>query len=331
MLHSIAQSSTLISVVLPTYNVEKYITHCLNSCLKQKFNSVEFIIVDDCGTDASISIAETFVNKDARFRIIYGEKNLGTFLARKRGVEQSTGKYILFLDPDDCLQTHALETLNNLTIKNPADIVFYAVGIIPKQPITTLERCLPRKSDDPESILKVVFCDTPNISWGTPGKMYSREVANKAYNELSFIKDRLTFAEDVLFLFSATAHATSCTSHPEELYIYNKNPESITETRTISTMLKHGDQINTVTKYIDRLAQEKKLNELNGVSLHVAASKVIGILNSDKELMKRFLLDPQTGKSLYLKSVYNSYKSRSSLKDLVRILLYILTFSKLQF
>ena len=331
MLHSIAPSPPSISVILPTYNVEKYITHCLDSCLKQRFNSVEFIIVDDCGTDASISIAETFALKDPRFRIIYGDKNVGTYLARKKGVAQATGKYILFLDPDDCLQTEALEKLFDLTNKEPTDIVFYSVGIIPKQPITTLERCLPKKNDIPESILKVVFCDTPNISWGTPGKMYSRDVANKAFNELAFIKDRLIFAEDVLFLFSAAAHATSCASLPEELYIYNKNPESITETKTISTMLKHGDQIDIITRYIKHLTHDKKLNELHGALLHIAASKVIGILNSDKELMKRFLVDPQTGKSLYLKSVCNSYKSRSSLKDLTRILLYIFTLTKFKF
>ena len=321
----------LISVVLPTYNVERYIENCLNSCAKQTLTNVEFIIVDDCGSDSSISIAERFSIADSRFKILRSTENVGTFRARKKGVEQSNGKYILFLDPDDSLKHDALEKLYNQTRLESADIIFYSVEISPKQPITTLPRQLPKNNINPETILKCIFQDTPNMSWGTPGKMYSKELAINAFEELSCIQERLTYAEDVLFLFVAAALSASCRSYPENLYIYNKNPESITEATSTEAKLNHCRQIDTVIKYLLKLSKSPKLILINGASLQAVVDRISRSLNSDKALMKRHLHDPTTGKSLYLKSVFCSYKFRRSHKDLIRIVLYISTFSKFKF
>lgn len=331
MFGSLEHATPLISVVLPTYNVEKYIRNCLESCVNQTLKNVEFIIVDDYGHDTSISIAEEFVDKDPRFRIIYSSENVGTFLARKKGINSARGKYVVFLDPDDSLQIEALEKLHALVHSEPVDIVFFSVEIFPTQPITTLDRRLPKKSVNAKTILKTIFCDTKNMSWGTPGKMYSRELALKALDELIFIKERLTFAEDVLFLFAAGAHAQSCSSLPEKLYIYNKNPESITEVKTIERMIKLGIQIDRVNGHLNNLSQKKELDTAKQRALKAAATKIFRTLSSDKELMKRFLHDPVTGKALYLKSTFNSYKSRSSLKDITRIVLYIISFTKFKF
>ncbi|BEK33830.1 hypothetical protein B11447_12720 [Campylobacter jejuni] len=80
-----------ISIILPTFNVEKYITKALESCINQTFKDIEIIVVDDCGSDKSIDIAKEYAKKDERIKIIHNEENLGTFAARNNGVKAAGG------------------------------------------------------------------------------------------------------------------------------------------------------------------------------------------------------------------------------------------------
>ncbi|EGJ3618626.1 glycosyltransferase family 2 protein, partial [Campylobacter jejuni] len=96
-----------ISIILPTFNVEKYIAKALESCINQSFKDIEIIVVDDCGSDKSIDIAKEYAKKDERIKIIHNEENLGTFAARNNGVKAAGGGYIMFLDPDDYLELEA--------------------------------------------------------------------------------------------------------------------------------------------------------------------------------------------------------------------------------
>ncbi|EBI2345653.1 glycosyltransferase family 2 protein, partial [Campylobacter jejuni] len=75
-----------ISIILPTFNVEKYIAKALESCINQSFKDIEIIVVDDCGSDKSIDIAKEYAKKDERIKIIHNEENLGLLRARYEGV-----------------------------------------------------------------------------------------------------------------------------------------------------------------------------------------------------------------------------------------------------
>lgn len=102
-----------ISIIIPTYNVELFIARGLESCIRQTFSCIEIIIVDDCGKDKSIEIAQEYAKKDKRIKIVYNEKNLGTLRARYEGVIVAQGKYIMFLDPDDILKQNSCEEVYN--------------------------------------------------------------------------------------------------------------------------------------------------------------------------------------------------------------------------
>ncbi|GMM10172.1 hypothetical protein I12421_05470 [Campylobacter lari] len=105
-----------ISIILPTYNVEKYIARALDSCINQSFEDIEIIVVDDNGSDKSIDIAKEYASKDKRIKIIHNEENLKLLRARCEGVKVATSPYIMFLDPDDYLELNACEEcINNLT------------------------------------------------------------------------------------------------------------------------------------------------------------------------------------------------------------------------
>lgn len=102
-----------ISIIIPVYNVEKFISRAIDSAINQTFNDIEIIIVDDCGEDKSIDIAKEYQKNDGRIKIIHNEKNLGTFAARNNGVLNSKAEYILFLDSDDYLDLRACELVFN--------------------------------------------------------------------------------------------------------------------------------------------------------------------------------------------------------------------------
>ncbi|WP_279434198.1 glycosyltransferase family 2 protein [Campylobacter volucris] len=92
-----------ISIILPTYNVEKYIARALDSCINQTYKNIEIIVVDDCGSDKSIDIAKEYASKDERIKIIHNKENLKLLRARYEGVKVANSPYIMFLDPDDYL------------------------------------------------------------------------------------------------------------------------------------------------------------------------------------------------------------------------------------
>ena len=107
----------LISIIIPVYNVEKYINCCIDSIVNQTYRNIEVIIVDDGSTDDSLKICNLYSQQDKRVKTFHKE-NSGLSDARNFGFKQSTGEYILFIDSDDFwIDNHQLDTLIN-TINN---------------------------------------------------------------------------------------------------------------------------------------------------------------------------------------------------------------------
>ena len=113
-----------ISVIIPVYNVEKYVGRCLDSVLKQTYNNFEIIAINDGSTDGSLEILNHYSKKDSRIKVI-NQENLGLSSARNNGIKISKGQYLIFVDSDDTINTKLLEDTLNLAIKNQLDIVIY--------------------------------------------------------------------------------------------------------------------------------------------------------------------------------------------------------------
>lgn len=118
----------LISVIIPVYNVEKYIEKCLNSVTAQTYENLEIVIVNDGSTDSSIVYCEKCANDDNRIKIL-NKENGGLSDARNAGIDICTGNYICFVDSDDYLEKEAIERLLEKILKYNADI---AIGNINK-------------------------------------------------------------------------------------------------------------------------------------------------------------------------------------------------------
>ena len=101
----------LISVIIPVYNVEKYLRECLDSVINQTYKNLEIICVNDCSTDSSPEILEEYAKKDRRIIIKKNPKNIGLGLTRNEGIKIASGEYIHCLDSDDWLELYAYEIL----------------------------------------------------------------------------------------------------------------------------------------------------------------------------------------------------------------------------
>lgn len=111
------------SVIIPCYNVSKYLRRCLDSVVNQTFPNIEIILIDDKSTDDSLSIIYEYKHKDERIRVIALDKNYGVARARNSGMKIASGKYASFIDPDDYLDIDFYEKLYLKSIENDADIV----------------------------------------------------------------------------------------------------------------------------------------------------------------------------------------------------------------
>ena len=251
-------SQPFISIIIPTYNVESYIARCLDSCINQTLHNIEILVIDDCGSDDSIKIAQRYADKDSRIRIIHNEKNLGTFGSRIEGIKAAEGRYIAFLDADDYLKPKTCEKMFQLftnstlapthtlidlkTTESAPDIIHfkshYTANKQAKLPakLTHYTRyALPtRFSKAPlhnEQIASNFFLASKQFPKFTIwDKCYKTSLVKKTLPFIeNFIPLRLTMAEDMLKFFVISAFAKSYVSVDSRLYVYCLNDSSITQ------------------------------------------------------------------------------------------------------
>lgn len=112
-----------VSVIIPCYNVEKYIERCLDSVCAQTLKDIEIICVDDCSTDDTLSVIKEYAKRDNRINIIKHKNNKGVSAARNAGLKKAIGEYIAFVDPDDYIDDNFLTRLYNTAIVKRVSIV----------------------------------------------------------------------------------------------------------------------------------------------------------------------------------------------------------------
>lgn len=321
--------AVLFSIVLPTYNVGRYISRCLESCLTQTYSNFEVIVVDDCGSDDSIEQAAALAKHDRRITIVKNNDNKGTYLARKAGVLHAQGQYILFLDPDDELRSDCLEKLSGIVRNNTADIVFFEIKYMPDLkvyiPGFKIKIKLPKAADNNTDVLYNTFLNNAKFNYGTPGKMYSRTALQNAYR-LSTVPEncRLVFSEDVLMLFLVAVCSENSAIINEQLYIYHQNDESITNNLTFEAVQYRLKQIDTVILHL----RKQVSGLLNNYTALKVAHALLNRLQVDKLLYMR-MIEPKDGGDYFL-SMKGVIKLRFKVIDSLRIFLYFVSLKKIR-
>ena len=115
------QNKPLISVIVPVYNVEKYVGRCITSNINQSYTNLEIIVVNDGSTDNSLSVCESYAAKDNRIKLITQE-NRGLSGARNTGLRHYTGEYVTFVDSDDWIHRNMVEYLYNALIRHKSEM-----------------------------------------------------------------------------------------------------------------------------------------------------------------------------------------------------------------
>lgn len=117
----------LISIIMPVYNAEKRLTISIKSILNQSYKNLELILINDGSTDASKEICQLFAESDTRVKVI-NQKNSGVSIARNRGIDESTGTYISFIDSDDFIEENAYEFVMGEFIEKQVDVIMFGMS-----------------------------------------------------------------------------------------------------------------------------------------------------------------------------------------------------------
>ncbi len=155
---------TKFSIIVPVYNVEKYIDDCLKSIEKQTYDDFEVIVVNDGSPDNSQSIIDKYVKKDVRFKS-YIKKNGGLSDARNFGVKKARGEYLLFVDSDDDINERLLEEIDKVSDKK-IDIVRFQINKIDKESKTVDKSELFSEVSGEEAFIKLVNNSWFVTAWG---------------------------------------------------------------------------------------------------------------------------------------------------------------------
>lgn len=217
-----------ISIIIPVYNVEKFLPKSLNSVICQTFKDIEIICIDDCSTDSSLHILEKYAQQDCRFKIIKQPTNKGQGVARNKALDLSTGEYIMFLDPDDWLEIDACEILYNEISKCNDDICFFnykSCTISKENERVEILITSERLKTFPQNCNGVNLRDYKELTINSAAiwcQIYKKEFLNK-------IKARFTATrtcEDNPFFFNAICNANTVSVINLPLYNYRLRNES---------------------------------------------------------------------------------------------------------
>ncbi|MGP1625026.1 glycosyltransferase family 2 protein [Prevotella koreensis] len=219
----------LVSIIIPVYNVASYIERCLQSVANQTLTeSVECVLVDDCGQDDSIKIAESYINNyqgHIKFKIIKHDVNGGLSCARNTGIKNAQGKYLYFLDSDDAIVPTCIEGFVNIINQHPeVELIqglFEHDSPYMKQ---FLNKDIPSYSDNHLHIKKMLL-DYNMLPVCVANKMISRKLL---LDKRLFMKEGIIH-EDNYWTFFLAKHIYVFALYRDKCYIYYENPNSITK------------------------------------------------------------------------------------------------------
>lgn len=214
----------LVSIIIPVYNVEKYILRCLESVKNQTYTNYEVIIIDDCGNDNSIEIAKNFIysltTERAKWKIIYHKNNCGLSVARNSGIFHSKGQFLYFLDSDDAIVDNAIERLVENISSSDIDLVVGNFKIIGNRNIHTMKYNHKFILEGARIIESYV-----NNEWSS---MACNKLIRKKFllDNALFFKEGI-YHEDELWTFKVALTAHHVIVDPEEIYLYFLRNDSI--------------------------------------------------------------------------------------------------------
>ncbi len=304
----------LVSIVIPVYNVEKYLDRCVQSVINQTYKNLEIILVDDGSTDASPEICDGWVEKDNRISVIH-KRNEGAGMARNVGIAQASGKYILFFDSDDFVDLQAVEKCVKIAEEHTCDVVLYGRGdaysdgkVVEKD--IRIEKEIFEHDEIKEELLPGLF--TYKLGYGVSAcdKMYKLDIIRK-FN-CRFPEEKGLTSEDACFNLEFLPHASRAGAMKDNLYFYYKREQSFSRTFRADRQEKNDAFFRKALGYV------KDKNLPPKVETYITARYHIYTLSAMKQLVSSDL--PKRERRARLKEILRSSVVRASLgTDVLRV------------
>lgn len=250
-----------ISIIVPVYNVEKYLNRCVESLIKQTYENLEIILVNDGSKDGSGILCEQLMKRYSNIKVIH-KPNGGLGSARNAGLDIAEGEYIGFLDSDDWVSSDMYEYLLNLAREYDSDVTQIDYRFISeyteikKQNDTYCIRCIVGRDAILETYLKDGMKEKK--SYPVTSKLYKAG----CFKTIRFPEGQLY--EDVVTNFDILSHANKYVISNKPCYYYFINPQSIT--RSIFSN-KDLDYIKVGEQIVDRTKNNEKLKSLGVMTL----------------------------------------------------------------
>ena len=277
-------NNELISIIVPVYNVEKYLKRCISSIIEQTYKNIEIILVDDGSTDKSLEICKKYSKTDKRINV-YHKKNGGLSSARNYGIKKSKGNYIIFVDSDDYINNFFVEKLYMCLINEQADIsCCYFETFSSKDPTYNIENKKNIKIDvfdSKQAIINMMY--DKGINNSASCKIYKKELFKKISYPLNM------YFEDLATTYKVFDISKKIVLYRCPLYYYYQRSESILH------------QIN-----------DKKINDL----LHTMTD--INLYFKNKPEYKNSILAREINAHFYIYRNSNNKALKSSSKEFIK-------------
>ena len=287
-----------ISIIIPVYNVKKYLAESLESVINQTYKNLEIIIINDGSNDGSEKICDKYSKIDSRIKLIK-QKNMGLSTARNKGLDCMTGEYIAFLDPDDVYHPEMIEKTYKAITQQNVDCVI--CNYVPQKTTKTLEKNNVNKKIKALNLSSKIYNKKEILDELTHGKL-NNSVWNKLYKKNLWKDVRFPEGhvyEDVLVNILILNKITSIYLLDEVLVIYRLHSKSITHTFTINyikDMYKaHHTLERTIKSNIPNIFSEEQYYNVCKKTLLIAISKYLKNIkfnNKTKEsnkLLKKYI------------------------------------------
>lgn len=241
-----------ISIIIPIYNVERYLNRCLGSIEKQTFKDFEVIMVDDGSSDRSPEIAESFAKKDERFKF-FKQENLGASKTRNFAMKQAVGEYISFIDSDDYISYNFLAVLYSAIKRTDSDIAMCGFNIHYEQnsrnkPIKSLKAGEYTRDEALGYLLK-----DDKIRFFIWNKLWRADLIKK--NNIEF---RDMYYEDILFCTTAFSKINKLVTVDKKAYYYSRRTKTFLESSMSDKRI--NDYIYTV-EFLRKFLEDNSLYE----------------------------------------------------------------------
>lgn len=257
----------LISVIVPVYNVEKYLPKCYDSISMQTYSNLEIIFVDDGSKDNSGRLCDEIREKDTRVRVIHKE-NGGLGFARNSGLEVANGQFVMFIDSDDYIQHDMVQKLYDRIVEFGADTSFCGFSVFfeegkSKKREPYYKNNIFKDVDIIDKVLLEMVAGLPEakvdaiIPMSSCCALYSMEVIRKM--NLRFLSERQFISEDILFNIDYLRYAKCVSYIGDTLYNYRySNMDSLTHKFDLNDFEKQKKQYLKLNQKLSNFLQPEK-------------------------------------------------------------------------